>query len=423
MDNRMNFYYARFLMLLAVIGCASTAGSTTLTFLDDTGKETPLVSGVNKLPSLRGTVRADSVPSNTQSVLFKVNGNRRVENAPPYYSEGDIQGKPNISVWEPKAYTISAACYTRDGANGAVITSGGVSLKVTLQLGTPDPTPDPDPDPDPTPDPEPPPTPTGSVFGNFALQPGSDDVQPAGSGRRISEAQLRLKGVDGLTIRARPHWDYLPFYESCLNTCSRTGDKATLLMMGGITQTPWDAANIARYEQIANSMGARFANHPLVVGVHVCGCSPPSVSEELHWKPSDNRAYIAANKKLIDIWAKAFPKQVLLLAIGGGDPAGMREIITYGQSKYGSRLLIKHNSAKASTTLTAAHNVLVAEAGKKGSHIGFEMVGSTGESRFGGTLQQAFDKMDAVCTQAGKPRRQYYRAIYPPDLSKLGSIR
>jgi hypothetical protein len=418
----VNFYYARFLMLLAVIGCASTAGSTTLTFLDDTGKETPLVAGVNKLPSLRGTVRADGVPSNTQSVLFKVNGNKRIENAPPYYSEGDKLGKPNMSVWEPKAYTISAACYTRDGANGAVITSGGVSLKVTLQLGTPDPTPDPDPDPDPTPDPEPPPTPTGSVFGNFALQPGSDDVQPAGSGRRISEAQLRLKGVDGLTIRARPHWDYLPFYESCLNTCSRTGDKATLLMMGGITQTPWDAANIARYEQIANSMGARFANHPLVVGVHVCGCSPPSVSEELHWKPSDNRAYIAANKKLIDIWAKAFPKQVLLHAIGGGDPAGMREIINYGLARYPGRYLTKNNSMKASTTLSAAHNQLVVEAGRNGGLIGWEAVGSTKESRFGGSLQQAFNNIYELERQAGKPRGQSYRAWYLPDLSTLGSI-
>jgi hypothetical protein len=421
----VNFYYARFLMLLAVIGCASATGqSTTLTFLDDTGKETPLVSGVNKLPSLRGTVRADGVPSNTQSVLFKVNGNRRVENAPPYYSEGDKLGKPNMSVWEPKAYTISAACYTRDGANGAVITSGGVSLKVTLQLGTP--TPDPDPDPDPTP--EPPPVPAKfSIFNNFALQKGSngDGSSPPVGNNLVSESDLRMNGVDGLTIRARTHWDYLTFYQQSLDRCVRTGDPATLLMMGGITATPWDESNIQRYTTIANQMGQRFNNHPNVVGTHICGASNPGTSEELHWSKPMPRQAIEANKQLIDIWAKAFPNPniKLLHAVSGKDPAAMREIIAYGRSRYPTRYLVKHNSAKASTLLSADHNILVAEAGKSGTHIGFEMVGSTGESRFGGTLQQAFDKMDAVCSQAGKPRRQYYRAIYPPDLSKLSGIK
>jgi hypothetical protein len=410
-------YTRKFLLMvgcLAVWGCglAMSRGAMTLVFVDASGKETTLVAGTNKLPSLLGNIRADGAPSLTQSVLFKINGESGVENVPPYYAKGDIQNVPKMHQFQARSYVVSAAAYRYDNAKGANL--GGTSVSFTLALGTVDPPPPP-----PPPPPGPDPTPTGNALGDFALQPGSDDVLPANSSRRISEAQLRYAGIDGVTIRARPHWDYIPFYKSCLDRCVKTGDKATLLLMGGVTATPWAESNLTAYEAAAAKMGVAFSQHPNVVGIHVTGCSPSGVSEELHWKPGDNRAYIAANKRLIDAWAKAFPKQTILLAIGGGDPAGMTEIINYGVPKYGSRLLIKHNSMKASTTLTAAHNVLVVNAGKKGASIGWEMVGSTKEARFGGTYDQMYSNVNTLTTQAGKAIGQRYLAHYPPDLEKL----
>ncbi len=411
-------YTRKFCLLvgcLAVWGgvLAQSRGAMTLVFVDVNGVETTLVAGTNKLPSLLGNIRADGAPALTQSVLFKINGESGVENVPPYYAKGDVQNVPKMHQFQARSYVVSAAAYRYDNAKGANL--GGVSVSFTLALGTPNPPPPPPPVPDPTP--------TGNALGDFALQPGSDDVLPANSSRRISEAQLRYAGIDGVTIRARPHWDYIPFYKSCLDRCAKTGDKATLLLMGGITANPWAESNLTAYEAAAAKMGAAFANHPNVVGIHVTGCSPSGVSEELHWKPGDNRAYIAANKRLMDAWAKAFPKQTVLLAIGGGDPAGMNEIVDYGLSKYKGRLLVKNNSMKAGTTLTASHNRIVVEAGKRGAMIGWEAVGSTLESRFGGTLQQAFNNVYVLESQAGKPRGASYRAWYPPDIHMVGSIK
>jgi hypothetical protein len=420
----MKFFTLRIWFLALYIALfVACAQATTLTFVDNDGKETALSAGANKVPSTKGNIRADGVPSNTQSVLFKVNGIReRVENAPEYWCKGDKDGKPVMFDWGTRTYTVSAACYPKDGANGGAIPNAGVSVQFSLTLSVEPP------DPDPNPDPDPPPTPIRSVLTDFALQPGAqsqDNPSPPTGSRLITEEELRLPRVNGLTSRSRNHWDYVAFHRADIERCRRTGDVVTLLHMGGLSSTPWDATNMAKYEQAAARMGAAFNGESLIVGVHITGCSPPGVSEELHWKPGDNRAYIAANKKLIDVWGKAFPRSniALLHAIGGGDPVGMREIIAYGQARYPSRYLVKHNSMKAGTTLTAAHNQLVAEAGRKGSMIGFEAVGGTNESRFGGTLQQAFSNVYEIERQAGKARGQSYRAWYKPDLRTLGSIK
>jgi hypothetical protein len=414
----------KFLLLVGVLavwggGLAMSRAAMTLVFVDVNGKETTLVSGANKLPSLNGNIRADGVPALTQSVLFKVNGERRLENVPKYYAFGDVGNVPKLHQFQPRAYVVSAAAYRYDNAKGSVL--GGTSVSFTLELGTPNPPPPP---PDPNPDPDPPPVTSSLPYRYFALQPGGhappEDLSEPKGGRLISEAQLRLPLIDGLTIRFRHFWDWEPFVAANVAKCERTGDKFTLLPMGGITATPWDPSNISRYESIYVKLGAKYRAHPRLAGVHVCGASNPGTSEELHWKPSDNRAYIGANKKLIDIVNREFPNAIKILAVGGGDPAGMNELIDYGLLKCPGKFLVKHNSLKQSTTLTATHNVLVANAGKRGAKVGFEMVSDSSEGRFGpGGIMAGVNMGRTLLKNAGLNPDNAYYAIYPGDLGGL----
>lgn len=263
----------------------------------------------------------------------------------------------------------------------------------------------------------------GDVFGNYALQPGD--------GRTVSEADLRRPGVDGLTIRFRPQWIGGPqkwdwsFVDASVARCRRTDDDYTLLLMGGATN-PLAESNLRYYEAAAAAIGARYGDDARCVGVHVTGGSPAGVSEELHWRGRLSRGVIDANKRLISAWARACPKQTILLATGGSDTAAMLELNAHGLEVCGeSRWLVKHNRMKASTQPGAQHNRLVVECGKRGAQVGWEMVGSATKERdrFGGTLAQAYAIMDRLESEAGKPRRQSYRAIYPPDLHLLGGLK
>jgi hypothetical protein len=250
--------------------------------------------------------------------------------------------------------------------------------------------------------------------GDFALQPG--DCNPK---RAISVADLSRPAIDGLTIRFPPSCNDKYVADSVAR--ARQAKKPyTLLLMSGDAQNPATEANVRRVESLIYTLGRKYSTDPLCWGVHGTITPYRGASEELHWKAMPAAA-IEANKRIIFAWSRAFPNQVKLLAIAGGDRAAMEKLIDYGIKVAPGRFLVKTNSLKANTDLSATHNQLVVYAGKRGALVGWEMVGSTLESRFGGTLQQAIDKARVLAKQAGQPIS--YLAIYPSDLSKIGAIK
>jgi hypothetical protein len=258
----------------------------------------------------------------------------------------------------------------------------------------------------------------------FALQPGANTAGgtdiPRG-GRLISVSELNLPGVDGLTLRHRRQWPD-SFIDECRARVYQAGDFWTLLVMGGDTPQPWTDASLRGWETTINRLSHKYAGDPRLVAVHVTGCTPyRGASEELHWDRPVSARVEAANKWLISKWAAAFPRQTIILAISGKDPACMERLIAYGLTVAPGRFLVKANSLKANTELNAAHNRLVVHAGNRGAHVGWEMVGSTLEPRFGGTLQQAIDKARILAQRASQPVSCL--AVYPSDLSKIGAIK
>lgn len=255
-------------------------------------------------------------------------------------------------------------------------------------------------------------------FGLFALKPGEKN-------RNISEAQLRLPKVAGLTIRFRPadiasNWTYL---DSQVNLARKTGDKYTLLCMSGAAAQPWTDANVQQFVRIINACGDRYQDCD---GWHVTGCTPRGISEELHWSNPMSVGVLNANKKLTAASAKAFPGCVLLQAISAKDRSGrMQDLIDYGVKVAPGRYLVKHNALKC-IEIDARHNQLVVDAAKnKGTLMGFEMVGGTRETLNGKPRTGSRDIMDSVnqayelARRANYPPENLYIAIYMPDLSEL----
>ena len=254
----------------------------------------------------------------------------------------------------------------------------------------------------------------------FALQPGAqsdtDLSQPKG-GRLISLSQMNLPGIDGTTIRYRRPWGR-SFIDGCVKTVNQASDKWTLLVCSGDVTYPTAESNLREWELLISELGQKHASDLSLWGVHITGCTPKGTSEELHWT-TITPAIEAADKRMIDAWARNFPGKKLLFAIGNKDDAGMKRLIKYAVARAPGRVVVKHNAMKADTNINANHNQLVIWAAKNGAEIGFELVGSTLESRFGGTYKQMMAKVAQVEKLAGK--KVSYLAPYKPDLAKVGA--
>lgn len=289
----------------------------------------------------------------------------------------------------------------------------------------------PTPEPEPQPEPEPP-VQVGSVYGDFILQPlfhGDNDKTPPRGTRLVSEAQLKMPGVSGLTIRIIPKffevngkWDFT-FIDQCVQRCRNTNRRYKLLLAGGEAD-PLTAKSQTFYRAAHAALGARYGNDPLFVGAHCTGGSLPGHSEELFTGGGKMpRALIDWNKDLIDVCTAAYPRQVKLLAHSANDPAAMRELILYGIQKTDGAFLVKSNAMQAKPNLDWEGNQLVVFCAKNGGMMGWEMVSpSVNQQRFGGTYDAMLKKVDTLTAQGGKKRGERMLDHYAPDINQLAKI-
>jgi hypothetical protein len=254
----------------------------------------------------------------------------------------------------------------------------------------------------------------------FALQPASHDedlLDAPRRGRLLTLAHLNTRGIDGMTVRGRrwdragKPWDLFPFLDSCQATAAKAGDLWTLLICSGDAENFTSEEHLREWESLIAELGRRYANDPSLWGVHLTGCSPFRVSEERHHKIAPTIE--AADKRLILAWAKAFPRQKLLFAIGLPDVAGMKRLIKYLVEIAPGRAVVKSNAMKSSTNIGAPHNQLIVWAAKNGAEIGFEM------ARADSNWSRVRANIKAIEQQAGK--KIVYLAPYPPDLGRVGA--
>jgi hypothetical protein len=279
-----------------------------------------------------------------------------------------------------------------------------------------------------------------SPQGYFALQPG-DPVVLQGK-RLVTDAELALPKLAGLTIRARWAWvqpeagkfDF-SFLDAQVARCRKLDKPYKILLMTGRQSSPswlggqwfaeapvpWSPEVARHYAALVAELGSRYASDPLLVGIHITGPTFPSA--EMHPAPRiesvagySPKAMVAAWTASIDDYAKAFPQTACILSISVKPPASqyLGEVVAYGRSKLGERFTLEHNALKATTSPLAPHHLLIANMARQGVRVGFEMVSAAVNQpqRFGSN-----NVMDGI--NLGKAAGGVYFDVYPPDLKYL----
>lgn len=255
-----------------------------------------------------------------------------------------------------------------------------------------------------------------------ALQPGNDGAKiPLGKrgSTRITEAELRLPGVDLLTIRTRKTWSD-SVLDQCVATAKKTGDRWTWLPMGGDETSPLSASNLAAREQLYRDVGRKYGLDPTLYAVHAF-VAPSGHSEECFYGRPMPRAAIEAQKRIVTVAAVAFPSAKIIWTGSANDPNANLEIIRYGVKAAPGRFVYKMNAMSPKDNLGWAGNTLLVDAAKLGADIGFEALQPSNHPKFGGTWSQFVAKVKEIERRAGK--RFVYKALYRFDLAKAGGPR
>jgi hypothetical protein len=273
---------------------------------------------------------------------------------------------------------------------------------------------------------------TGEDFSQSIRQPSGYFVMQQVDGQNVSDRKLGSPRWTGVVIRVRwstvePWADYFDwkFTDDQIARAKKLGKKYMLAVYTGDNDPawlnvplyfgaplPWDAKMLEEHGKMVAALGNRYANDADLVGVEIGGPTRgPSGSLEMHLAKGltlksgySEAAMIAAWKKCIDQYCKAFPS-CALISDGGVAPGGRSATITQAVFDYlltqgGKRANFSHCALKANTPEDAPHHQVVVNMGKRGGRIGFEMIGpsvggANGENgavrRFGGQFKDALE--------------------------------
>lgn len=240
------------------------------------------------------------------------------------------------------------------------------------------------------------------------------DFQPPRGTRLITDAELALKGVEGLDLRYRRHWPE-NFIDECVARVKKAKKKWCLLTVGGDVADPYAASHVAMRMNLAVDQAMKYAKDPSLWGVH-CSLPPAPHSEELFNDPM-TKLQFEQQRALFDEYVWAYPKQYIILAGGPKDIPSMKKLINYCVSEIGDRFIYKMNAMSAKLSLTWEGTTILKYAVQRGANIGFEMLGGTNESRVGGNVAAVRKKIAEVEKMAGK--KFLFEAWYKPDLRSI----
>jgi hypothetical protein len=181
---------------------------------------------------------------------------------------------------------------------------------------------------------------------------------------------------------------------------------------------PWDPIFLTYWFEVVTAMGARYADHAAVVLVAITG---PATAGEMHLGDKDNseawHAVGYSNEVLIETWkltidafVTAFPEQYGLVAVANpvsfDNPAQVREAVAAYCAQKGCG--IQGNWLAANTAPDGTLYQQVADFAAV-NPVGFQMLCSATQERFGGELSTAID----LALDAGAS----FLELYKPDIT------
>lgn len=172
---------------------------------------------------------------------------------------------------------------------------------------------------------------------------------------------------------------------------------------------PWDAVYLAKWRNMVKQFGARYNSNPAVFAVSVTAPVPEMVlpgsfprNTEAYQRISgmyDRSVYLAAWKKMIDIYQEFFPGKYKFLAPGivFDDYQFADEVMQYAYQKFGNQLFAFCAGLKATlpTNFPPMEHIysLLKEYGQK-SNLGFQTIWSATDDpgkRMDGSLKAALN--------------------------------
>jgi hypothetical protein len=221
----------------------------------------------------------------------------------------------------------------------------------------------------------------------------------------VKVARQRHKRL-GLSVQAgiqTPDWVYkagAPKFKFLLRTNYSRDAEATMPL-------PWDRVFLDKWGRFVRALGKRYDGAPEVAYVMIAG--PGSAVETYFVRTRDDLGrvkklggtarWLAGSKKVIDLYAKAFPRTPFILAMAPPVPgqegeAALKQLVGYGVKTYPGRFGVMHHGLNAQSSARFYCNALIQSLSPKTS-VGFQMVWSvkgTNAQLVKGTLRQALER-------------------------------
>jgi hypothetical protein len=256
----------------------------------------------------------------------------------------------------------------------------------------------------------------------FALQP--PDISPEASAPELSE--LKNPAVYGVSWRFRwktiepregqYNWELI---DQALQFSSNAGKKVILRVIAGMhtpewvyqagakpfdfsntdlfhsdiyqkslrMPLPWDDVYLAKWEGFNQAFGKRYNGNPHVYSIpmsgggHIDEMNLPKALEKWRQVGYSDEKLIAAWKRLITAYQKAFPNTPTNLAIneplGIGRSNVLKPVVSYVLATYPQRVYLQQNGLKADLPSASLIRQIIRDASDK-TVVGYQMVGGKG---------------------------------------------
>lgn len=219
-------------------------------------------------------------------------------------------------------------------------------------------------------------------------------------GLELARQHNKRLGLSLAAGAATPAWVYAAGakkFEFTLKTNFKADEEAAMPL-------PWDEAFLKEWAAALAEMGRRYDGDPHVAYVMVTGLGH-AVETYFAKKQEDAAAlnriggaakWVEGAKKVIDLYAAAFPTTPFVMAMANPVPGGagedaLREVVAYGLGKYPGRFGVMHHGLNAQSSGNFLPNQLIRENSGK-TTVGFQMVWATqgqNAQRVKGSLAEA----------------------------------